>query len=50
MIKNWHTDFHQVLYEANFRAALTHYRYRVHYDRANRLWNLTETTTRLATP
>jgi hypothetical protein len=28
--------------EANRRAALTGRRYRVHWDRANRLWSLTE--------
>lgn len=46
-MKNWHPNFHDVVFEAHRRAALTRRRYRVHYDRANRLWNLTETTARL---
>lgn len=32
--------------QAAFRADLTGRRYRVHYDPANRWWNITELTTR----
>ena len=43
-MKNWHARFSDVVHEAHFRAAITGKRYRVYYDRANRLWNMQETT------
>jgi hypothetical protein len=33
--------------EANFRAGITRYRYRVRFEPNNRWWEITETTTRL---
>lgn len=39
--------YHDAQEQARFRADITGYRYRVHYDRANRWWNITETTRRL---
>lgn len=41
------TSFKDAVFEAHFRADITGYRYRVRYDRANKLWDITETTTRM---
>lgn len=38
--KHWYDAYHQ----ATFRADVTGHRYRVHYDRENRWWNITELT------
>lgn len=43
MKNNWSTRFHDAVFQAHFRAAITGLRYRVTYDRANRLWDLRET-------
>lgn len=46
-MKNWHRTFHEVIFEAHRRAAITGYRYRVRYDSRNRWWEMRETTTYL---
>lgn len=38
--KHWYDAYHQ----ATLRADVTGHRYRVHYDRENRWWNITELT------
>ena len=38
----WFKQFDDAIGQANFRAAVTGYRHRVHYDAANRWWNITE--------
>jgi len=47
MMPSWHKAFKDAVFEAHFRAAITGLRYRVTYDRANKLWNLIETTERV---
>jgi hypothetical protein len=47
MRPGWFTAFTDAVFEAHFRAAITGYRYRVTYDKANRLWDLRETTERI---
>lgn len=44
---NWFNEFSDAIGQADRRAALTRYRYRVRYDPANRWWNITETTQRI---
>lgn len=39
----WFKRHHDAVHQAHFRAALVRRRYRVHYDPANRWWNITET-------
>jgi hypothetical protein len=45
MSVSWFRDFHDAVFEAHFRAAIVRKRYQVHYDPANRWWNLRETHT-----
>lgn len=42
--------FRDAVFEAHFRAAVTRWRYRVAYDRANRLWSICETTQSISGP
>lgn len=46
-MKDWHSNFSDVIAEAHFRASIVRLRYRVFYDPTNRLWNLRETHVRL---
>jgi hypothetical protein len=44
---SWFATFTDAVFQAHFRAAITGLRYRVTYDRANKLWNLIETVERI---
>lgn len=47
-MSSWFRTFHDAVFEAHFRAAITRRRYQVYYDPANRWWNLRETSEPIA--